>query len=285
LGNLYIANKETDKALEIYERALVINPNLMDVFVNMIRVYTAKKEYRAALNRCETHLERIGNASPVVVSTIEELKGTLYMALGNVDAAKQAFKLSIQNNPRHIQPYLSLAKVFSSEKNDEKILEIYKNLLAQQPDQAGPHYYLAVFYEKRGEDQLAQVHYRKALDLNPEHILALNNLAFFFAERDLELDKALGLARKAKELGGENPAIMDTLGYIYYKKGIYESAIEEFFSCIEKEPLNPVFNYHLGLALNKKWDYANAKKYLKKALDLKKDFKGAEDAMKILEQI
>jgi tetratricopeptide (TPR) repeat protein len=93
------------------------------------------------------------------------------------------------------------------------------------------------------------------------------------------------MARKAKELGGEIPAIMDTLGWIYYKKGVYDSAIEEFSSCVEKEPENPVFNYHLGLAYNKKWDYINAKKYLERALELEKDFKGADEARKILEQI
>jgi tetratricopeptide (TPR) repeat protein len=113
----------------------------------------------------------------------------------------------------------------------------------------------------------------------------MNNLAYFLAERNMEMNKALDLARKARELGGENPAIMDTLGWIYYKKEIYDSAIQEFSNCVEKEPGNPIFNYHLGLAYNKKWDYINAKKYLEKALELDKEFKGADEARKILEQI
>jgi tetratricopeptide (TPR) repeat protein len=225
------------------------------------------------------------NASPVVVSIIQELRGNLYMALGETEAAKKAFELSIQNNPKFIQPYLSLAKIFRFQKNNDKELETYQDLLAQRPDQAGQHYYLATFYEKNGKDDPAEVHYKKVLELNPDHIPAMNNLAYFLAERNMEMNKALDLARKARELGGENPAIMDTLGWIYYKKEIYDSAIQEFSNCVEKEPENPIFNYHLGLTYNKKWNYIDAKKYLKKALELEKDFKGADEARKILEQI
>jgi tetratricopeptide (TPR) repeat protein len=285
LGNLFIMDKKPDKALTIYDKALAINPNLMDVFINMIRLYSAEKEYQTALDRCDAHLEAMQAPSPVVVSIIQGLRGNLFTALGKPDAAKQAFELSIQSNPQFTQPYLSLARIYSQEQNEEKELEIYQNLLAQQPEQIEPHFQLGVFYEKKGKNELAKAHYKKVLELNPEYIPALNNLAFFYAEQDIEMNKALDMARKAKELSGEVSAIMDTLGWIYYKKKLYDSAIQEFSNCVEKEPENPIFNFHLGLAYNKKEDYTNAKKYLKKALELQKDFKGADEARKMLNQI
>jgi tetratricopeptide (TPR) repeat protein len=257
----------------------------MDVFINMIRLYSAEQEYQTALDRCDAHLDAMQDPPPVVVSIIQGLKGNLFMALEKTEEAKQAFELAIRSNPKFTQPYLSLARIYNRENNSEKELETYKNLLVQRPDQIEPHFQLGVFYEKNGENDLAKAQYEKVLELNPEYVPALNNLAFFYAEQNIEMNRALDMARKAKELSGEIPAIMDTLGWIYYKKELYDSAIQEFTNCVEKEPKNPIFNFHLGLAYNKKWDYMNAKKHLKKALELNKDFKGADEARKILEQI
>ncbi len=108
-------DKKPQKALAIYEKALAANPNLMDVFINMIRVYSAEKEYQTALDRCDAHLEALHSPAPAVASIIQGLRGNLLMALGKTDAAKQAFKLSIQSNPKSTQPYLALAQIYNQE--------------------------------------------------------------------------------------------------------------------------------------------------------------------------
>ena len=99
------------------------------------------------------------------------------------------------------------------------------------------------------------------------------------------MTKALDLARQAKERVGKIPAIMDTLGWVYYKKELYDNALMEFQACIEKEPENPIFHYHLGLAYNKKGEYSKAEDALKKALALQNDFTGSDDARKVLGQL
>jgi tetratricopeptide (TPR) repeat protein len=294
LGNINMLKKEPRAALENFEKALDINHNLMDVFTNIISFHASRKEYRTALDKCDAHLKIINDNpdgenpndnNPIVSSIILNLKGNLLLATQELEPAKNTFKLSIEKNPQFIQPYLTLAKIYRSEKKGDKELQIYKDLIENRPDQAGPHSFIATLYEKTGELELAEDHYKKALAISPEYVPALNNLAFFYAQQDKELNKALDMARKAKELGGEVTAIMDTLGWVYYKKELYDSALLEFKSCIEKEPENPVFHYHMGLAYNKKWDYANAEKALEKALELQNDFNGADEARKILDQM
>ncbi len=112
----------------------------------------------------------------------------------------------------------------------------------------------------------------------------MNNLAYLYAEQNKELNKALDLARQARERVGNLPAILDTLGWVYYKKELYDSALTEFKSCVEKEPNNPIFNYHLGLVQNKLQKYTEAEASLKKAIELQSDFQGSDDAKKILGQ-
>jgi tetratricopeptide (TPR) repeat protein len=95
----------------------------------------------------------------------------------------------------------------------------------------------------------------------------------------------LNLARLAKEKLPDDPNVMDTLGWVYYKKGLYDSAIAEFIDCLEKMPDNPTVIYHLGMAFYKKGDFKNARAELEKALALNENFSGAEEARRVLAEL
>ena len=114
---------------------------------------------------------------------------------------------------------------------------------------------------------------------------AANNLAFLLAEKDKNIDEALELARMAKERSPVDPNIMDTLGWVYYKKGLYDSAISEFNDCLQKLPDNATVIYHLGMAYYKKGDSEKARSNLEKALSLNKKFSGADEAKRVLSEI
>ena len=65
--------------------------------------------------------------------------------------------------------------------------------------------------------------------MNPNLWIAANNLAFLIGEHssaEPELERALELAKQANILRPEDPAIMDSLGWIYFKKGEIEKARE-----------------------------------------------------------
>jgi len=69
-----------------------------------------------------------------------------------------------------------------------------------------------------------------------------------------------------------NPYIMDTMGWVYYQKGLYTKAISLFESSIKKNDKDPRSFYHLGMAYLKNKDSEKAKSALRKALDLGTDF-------------
>jgi tetratricopeptide (TPR) repeat protein len=104
-------------------------------------------------------------------------------------------------------------------------------------------------------------------------------------ERGGNIDEALGFAQVAKENMPKNPAVMDTLGWIYYLKGSYLNAIAELQDSVELVPDNAAINYHLGLAYYKNNQPDGATEYLEKALELEPNFKGAEEARRILNEI
>jgi len=168
------------------------------------------------------------------------------------------------------------------EKEEDKAIDQYKALLEKNPNQAGPHMLLGTIYDTQKKFDLAETHYRMALDINPDFSPAANNLAYLLATQDKDMNKALSLVQKAKENLPDDPKIMDTLGFIYYKKGLYDSAIAEFTDSLKKISDNAMVRFHLGLTYYKKGDKDRAKKELKKALDQDQKFDGADEARRIL---
>ena len=78
---------------------------------------------------------------------------------------------------------------------------------------------LGEIYEKQKDPLKARDAYEKLLTKNPEFVPALNNLAYLYAEKLNDVDKAYKLARKASDLRSD-ASIADTLGWVLYKKGI-----------------------------------------------------------------
>src|SRR5262249_40158431 len=105
--------------------------------------------------------------------------------------------------------------------------------------------------------------------------LALNNLAYLLAESGGDLDEALQLAQRAQQKQPGNLNLTDTLGWIYLKKNMSDSALQIFNICVKKDPENPTFRYHLGLTLLQKGDKEKARLELQTALE-KKPAKGEE---------
>src|SRR6185295_18219927 len=110
--------------------------------------------------------------------------------------------------------------------------------------------------------------------------VAANNLAWIYAEEGQNLDVALQLAQTAKAQLPERPEVNDTLGWVYYKKGLATLAIPAFRDSVEKAPKSAVYQYHLGLAYAKAGDKEAARKALTAALQMDPKFSGAADAQR-----
>src|SRR5207237_42233 len=94
----------------------------------------------------------------------------------------------------------------------------------------------------------ARKQYERALALDPQMPVAANNLAWDYAENGRNLDVALSLAQIAKAKLPDSASISDTLGWIYYKKGLGGLAINSFEDAVKQAPSDASIRYRLGLA-------------------------------------
>lgn len=92
------------------------------------------------------------------------------------------------------------------------------------------------------------------------------------------LDEALRLGTLARGVLRRRPEADDTLGWVYLKKGQAAEAVAAFERARQRAPQNPVYHYHLGLAHVRAGDKDRARAAFERALGLRPDFAGAEDA-------
>ena len=284
LAYLKSGMKQFDQADPLLEKAYSLNNKFFDVFNLRVRNALAQKSFEKAHDLCIQQMETFKD-NDKLLAIIHNTRAKIYLAEKNRDSAESELKKAIDISPDYLAPYNLIAKIYLARKDVELAKEQYKTIISKNGKNASPHMLLAVLYEAEKEFAVAEAHYRKALDINPNYAAAANNLAYHLADRTPKLDEALALARKAKALYPEDPSIMDTLGFAYFKKGFYGNAVAQFLDCLEKDPDNAVVKYHLGLAYHGKGENALAGKALAKALDLKKDFSGAERARTLLEEI
>ena len=84
-----------------------------------------------------------------------------------------------------------------------------------------------------------------ALELEPEQPFVLNYLGYSWVDMSRNLDRAKGMLHRAVELRPDD-GFVDSLGWVYFRLGEYDAAVEQLERAVELEPGDPVINDHLG---------------------------------------
>jgi Tfp pilus assembly protein PilF len=187
--------------------------------------------------------------------------------------------------PQNPQSYSMSAAIYNQQNKLEQALAQYKALLGQNPKNIQALMGIGALLEQQGDSKGAKEQYRKVLTIRPDFAAAANNLAWLIAEEpEPDLGEALRLAMIAKEQLPDEVHIIDTLGWVHYKRKAYSLARNEFAQAVEKQPDMPILRYHLALALYGEGKHAQAIKEMETALTGKGDFKNRQEAQSLLEK-
>ena len=169
----------------------------------------------------------------------------------------------------------------------DQAIATYQQAIKDHP--GTPEFYtlLGDCTESKGDWSQAQDAYQKALDLKPNDPLASNNLANVMLQSGGNVDMAMSLAQTARRGMPDSPDAADTLGWVYYQKGVYGSAVSMFQEALKlqeksKAPDNPDIHYHLGLAYQKTNQPACARQQLERVLKIDPNFAEAAEIKKQL---
>ncbi len=178
-------------------------------------------------------------------------------------------------SPEDVDIITFLAAFYEDTNAYKKCIRLLEKGLASNKDNAALYFQKGVCQDKSGNKQGCIEAMKKVISVEPENADALNYLGYTYAEMGIKLDRAKSLISRALEIKPDDGYITDSLGWVYYKKGLYAKARQLLEKAAELTSYDPVITEHLGDAYfqEKKFDKALAlyKKALEKTSGEKKE--------------
>jgi len=281
LGAAYALQKNLPAAQKALEEAIQLDPERIDALTLLAQTYVSQGKSQAAIVRVQQQLGKTKEQAAVYL-----LLGRLSMAEKDSAKAVEHLQKAVQLKPDFLDAYLLIGNVLVSQKKFDSAIEEYQKVIQKEPKAIVPMMSLGAIYDAKQQHSKANEYYQKVLDIDKNFSPAANNLAWNYAEHGGNLDVALGLAQKARELSPDLPNVADTLGWIYYKKGAYISAVALLKESSGKlQDRNPTILYHLGRAYSGAGEKALAQDALTKAVKIDPSFPEAPEAKKVLAQL
>ncbi len=161
------------------------------------------------------------------------------------DALREA---QIANQLKSGDPVLTdtLGWAYYKNGNLTKAIDELTKAVKLDPEVPDVHFHLATVYYDLDDVENAARHFRETLRLDPTNAFARNNLAYLFSEKGVELEEALRLVNEALALQPGNAAFIDTKGWIYFKLGQHEQAVEHLARAVDLAPETSELHLHLG---------------------------------------
>ena len=257
-GILKIKGGNASGARNDAEELLKQNPDDSRAARLLINSYSAQNQLPLAVDR----IRRLASERPKSAEIQFEL-GQVLVASGNRGEGKVAFEASRVADENFVPARMALAEMDGAEQKWDSARENLNAVKAREPRNLAALIMLADIELITGNRAAAIERYRSVLEVNGSHIGALNNLAYLLIPESP--DEALTIAQKALELAPDDPNVTDTLGWIYYRKGSYQTAIRHLKVAVDKAP-TARSQYHLALSYLKAGDRDLGSKMLATAL-------------------
>jgi tetratricopeptide (TPR) repeat protein len=212
--------RDFDGARRSTNEVLRANPYDVRALEALSITYIAQGRNMDAIQTIHDHVTGHRSSAPELV-----FLGQLYAANARPAQARSALQQAVAADPAYLPGQLAMADRDAAEGKSEQARSRLKGLLAAHPQDAQLRLKLAMAEEATGRFEQAMEQYRATLDLDDSSVIALNNLAALLCERAHQPDQALRWAQKAREAAPDDPTVADTLGWIYFRQGLFASAM------------------------------------------------------------
>ena len=191
--------------------------------------------------------------------------------LGHRDSAMLYLDLAIAHNPSFAEPYIQKAYKLLREDSDNSLVEakkLFKRALRVTDDsEEQSDIYCALASLENTTKKISKL-FCKALEVNPNNAMALNNWAYSLIDSPQDLPFALEMSNRACELEPSMPTYLDTKAWILFLMGNTQEAKKVMRQAISLDDSgDSTFLLHYGDILAAEGDVFMAEIYYKRALD------------------
>lgn len=279
LAVLDLNEKKNKEAINYFQRAYQAAPGNIRGLLGMSRSLLADGQTDKSVEVVRVESQKF----PDRADLLREL-GNAQMSAGRFDEAVASYQglLAKAKDPRlQADIWSRVGQSYRYKGDVQHAVEALEKSHQGMPENSNILTNLAMLYEEIGKNDMAKKNYELAIKQDANNAFALNNLAYLISESNGDLNEALTYAQKAKQKLPNYSEITDTLGWIYLKKNLTDSALDNFKSLVIQAPQNPVYHYHYAMALNQKGDRDNARKECQAAL-ANRPTKAQENDIKML---
>lgn len=256
LARWLVQTRQTQEATDEARKLLATQPENPALSFAMVGVFVEAEAYADA----EAQLQRLiddnwGEADrlQLVLAQVQEAQGKTALALAGYDRiavgtqfvaaqgrrarllaatgqwpeARAALRNAAQRSPDdRARLLMQEALLLRQADRRAEALAVLDEVLAEQPDNIDALYDSALLAEQTGKPAELEKRLRKLLALDADHAHALNALAYSYVERNVRLGEAEKMLERAIQLEPEDPAILDSLGWLYFRQGKLPGAEE-----------------------------------------------------------
>lgn len=221
LGVLAMEADQYDQAKQYYQRVLELGHRVQDVYFEMGRAEELQKNYQGALDWYDRVIQGERYISAQVRAAAMAAK------LGDLDEmALRLSELRRENPDSAVQLYISQADILREEERYQTAFDLLGSALQEFPDNHDLLYSRALAAERIDKLDVLEGDLRLILATDPDNGHALNALGYTLADRTDRYQEALALLQRAIELLPEDPAVLDSMGWVNYRLGNTDTSLE-----------------------------------------------------------
>ena len=262
-GNAYSNNKEYEKALEAYAKALELDPEYVYAYNGRGNAYKALGEYEKAVSDYDRALE----LDPEYVYAYNG-RGNAYKALGKYEKAVSDYDRALELDPEYVYAYNGRGNAYKALGEYERAMSDYDRALELDPEHVKAYNGRGNTYQALGVYEKAVSDYEKALGLDPKYVTGYYNRGLAYRAMG-KYEEALADYSKALELDPKYEYAYNNRGNTYDSMGDYEKAIEDYTQAIQINPGEALYYQNRAKTYRKLGDAEKAEADEQKAKEIK----------------
>ena len=219
-------------------------------------------------------LGRVKTDDPFSWESGKSIVSSLASLERNLEAQKLLEEMAARE-PKRWDVLAMLGNLHRRQKKWQDAIKAYDGAIARIGKPKEMHWNLffarGVAFERAKIWPKAEKDFRLSLKLRPDQPAVLNYLAYSWVDRNENLQEALGMLRKAVTLRPRDGAIIDSLGWAYYRLGQFPRAVRTLERAVTLSPRNWEINDHLGDAYWRTGRLTEARHQWRRALTMDPD--------------